>query len=132
MAGNAPKLSCAECHAEHRGRIILTAASTKSCAQCHAELSLAGNDSHFARHIRSFTNGHPEFAALRAAANGVSSGSAGGDPGTIKLNHALHMKAIRRGPTGPMVQLEGSDCHRPSQPTDSHWEDGDPADAEPM
>src|SRR5260221_10549932 len=124
-AGNAPKLSCAECHAEHRGRIILTAASTKSCAQCHAELSLAGNDSHFAKHIRSFANGHPEFAAVRTAANGAASSSAGNDPGTIKLNHALHMKAIRRGPTGPMVQLDCSDCHRPSQTADSHWEYGD-------
>jgi hypothetical protein len=33
------------------------------------------------------------------------------DSGTIKLNHALHMRLIRRGPTGPMVQLDCVNCH---------------------
>ena len=34
------------------------------------------------------------------------------DPGTIKLNHALHMRPIRSKPNGPEVQLECGDCHR--------------------
>lgn len=34
------------------------------------------------------------------------------DPATIKLNHAIHMKPIRRGPNGPDVQLECGNCHR--------------------
>ncbi len=34
-------------------------------------------------------------------------------PGTVKLNHAIHMQPIRRGPTGPTVQLGCADCHRP-------------------
>ncbi|HKT45905.1 MAG TPA: hypothetical protein VJP87_00135, partial [Candidatus Acidoferrales bacterium] len=53
--------------------------------------------------------GHPEFAALR-----TTGGVAASDPGTIKVNHALHMKLIRRGPMGPMVQLECGNCHRPA------------------
>src|SRR5260221_2046011 len=56
-AGNAPKLSCAECHAEHRGRIILTAASTKSCAQCHGNLAAAKGTTDFAKRISSFQDG---------------------------------------------------------------------------
>jgi len=34
--------------------------------------------------------------------------------GTIQLNHAIHLKPIRRGPNGPIVQLECDDCHRPA------------------
>ena len=36
------------------------------------------------------------------------------DPSTIKLNHAIHLKPIRRGPTGPTVHLDCADCHRPA------------------
>jgi hypothetical protein len=32
---------------------------------------------------------------------------------SVRLNHAIHMKLIRRGPTGPAVQLDCADCHRP-------------------
>src|SRR5947207_3493863 len=38
-ASNSPKPACAECHAEHRGHVNLSAAKTKSCAECHADLS---------------------------------------------------------------------------------------------
>jgi hypothetical protein len=117
---NAPKLACAACHAEHRGKENLTLVGARRCAECHGDLLEAGVASHFARNIRSFADGHPEFVALRAE-NGI----APRDPGTIKLNHALHMQAIRRGPTGPLVQLNCSDCHRPSLTTDTHWEYGD-------
>jgi len=119
-ASTAPKQACAECHAEHRGRARIAAASTQDCARCHADLNVAGPGSHFAKKIASFAHGHPEFAALRDTA-----GSAAPDPGKIKLNHALHMKAIRRGPTGPDVQLDCSDCHRPSASTDAKWKFGD-------
>jgi len=100
------KLACAECHAEHRGRVNLAATRNQSCAQCHGELSVANRETKYFKQIRSFEDGHPEFATLRFAA-----GTAPGDSGTIKLNHALHMRAIRRGPTGPMVQLECMNCH---------------------
>jgi hypothetical protein len=107
------KFACADCHVEHRGRVRLVATRNQSCAQCHGDLSVANGISTYARHIRSFKDGHPEFAALRPVA-----GMAPDDGGTIKLNHALHMRAIRRGPTGPMVQLDCQNCHTPGA-TDS-------------
>ena len=97
-------IGCASCHTEHRGRVNLMAASNQSCAQCHGNLRTSGGADHFVSGIYSFEDGHPEFAALRDKA---------GDPGTIKLNHAIHLKPIRRGPNGPNVQLECGDCHRP-------------------
>jgi hypothetical protein len=103
------KVACAECHSEHRGRVNLLATSNENCAQCHSDLRAYGGTSNYSNAIHDFANGHPEFAAVRA-----QSGSKPTDPGTIKLNHALHMKLIRRGPTGPMVQLECSNCHRPA------------------
>ena len=103
------KIACAECHSEHRGRINLLAASNANCDQCHSDLKANGGTSNYANAIRSLADGHPEFAVLRS-----SGGSKPSDPGTIKLNHALHMKLIRRGPTGPLVQLECGNCHRPA------------------
>jgi hypothetical protein len=100
------KLACAECHVEHRGRVNLAAAKNQSCARCHGDLPAANRDSKYAKHIRSFEDGHPEFATLRSVA-----GTAPSDGGTVKLNHALHMRLIRRGPSGPMVQLDCVNCH---------------------
>jgi len=57
----------------------------------------------YATHIYSLADGHPEFTAVRTGAR---------DPGTIRVNHALHMKPIRSRPNGPNVQLECGDCHR--------------------
>ncbi len=98
------ELRCAECHTEHRGRVNISAASNQSCAECHSELGPNGGTSRYASNIRSFEDGHPEFTALRNR----------GDPYTVRLNHAIHMKPIRRGPTGPAVQLTCGDCHRPA------------------
>ena len=105
----AKSLACATCHTEHRGRVNIAATSNQACAECHADLRDAGGRSHYTDSIRSFEDGHPEFTALRPVA-GISAN----DPGTIKLNHAIHMKPIRRGPTGPTVQLECGNCHRPT------------------
>jgi hypothetical protein len=91
---------CAFCHREHRGKANLAATSNENCAVCHERLQTSPGV-----HIISFEDGHPEFAALRGQAK---------DPGTIKLNHSIHMKPIQRGPNGPMVQLECGDCHRPA------------------
>jgi hypothetical protein len=99
--------ACATCHTEHRGRINIAAASNQACAECHGDLRAAGGTSSYANAIRSFADGHPEFAALRSLAGLTAS-----DTGTIKLNHAIHMKPIRRGPNGPSVQLECGNCHR--------------------
>jgi len=99
--------NCATCHLEHRGRVNIRAASNEACAECHENLRLAAGTLHYAGRIRTFEDGHPEFAALRPVA-----GVPARDHTTIKLNHALHLKAIRQGPNGPMVQLECGDCHR--------------------
>ncbi|MDP9339609.1 MAG: cytochrome c3 family protein [Acidobacteriota bacterium] len=96
---------CASCHTEHRGRINIAAVSEKSCAACHADLKTSATLAHYSAHINSLADGHPEFAALRESRR---------DPSTIKLNHAIHMKPIRRGPTGPIIQLACGDCHRPA------------------
>jgi hypothetical protein len=98
-------LECSACHMEHRGRVNIKAASNQSCAECHADLKAASGTLRLASHIHSFEDGHPQFAALREG---------GSDPGTIKLNHAVHMKPIRQGPTGPIVNLECGNCHRPT------------------
>jgi len=97
--------ACATCHMEHRGRIQLNAASNQSCAECHAQLRVSSGPLHYASNIASLESGHPEFSALLRNAK---------DPGTILLNHAVHMKPIRQGPNGPIVQLDCSDCHRPA------------------
>jgi hypothetical protein len=101
------ELACAECHSEHRGRVNLSAPSDQACAECHSDLKIQGNSAKFAPHIRSFEDGHPEFAVLRSVAGITAS-----DSGTIRLNHAIHMKPIRRGPNGPNVELECGNCHR--------------------
>jgi len=103
---------CATCHTEHRGRINPVAVSNASCGQCHGDLKASGGADHFSSGIYSFEDGHPEFASLRENAR---------DPGTIKLNHAIHMRPIRRGPNGPSVQLECEDCHRPQTAQAANW-----------
>ena len=95
---------CISCHSEHRGRINISAPSNESCARCHSDLRTHGGPSNYANQIQSFEDNHPQFAALREGAR---------DPGTIKLNHAIHMKPIRLGPNGPSEQLDCGNCHLP-------------------
>lgn len=99
---------CSSCHEEHRGRARLAATSDADCAQCHANLRTTGAPTKFVRDITYFGAGHPEFAAVRPG---------NVDPGTIKLNHMVHMKKNLAGPNGP-VQLDCDDCHRPPNSTD--------------
>jgi hypothetical protein len=107
-ANSTKSLQCAACHVEHRGRINISAASNQACAECHGELKTSEPETRFASHINNLDDGHPEFAALRPVASAPAI-----DPGTIKLNHALHMRPIRRSPNGPLVSLECGNCHRP-------------------
>ncbi|HEX4074323.1 MAG TPA: hypothetical protein VHX49_02880 [Candidatus Acidoferrales bacterium] len=96
--------SCASCHVEHRGRMRLASTADASCTQCHADLRTSGAATPYAKEITEFTSdGHPEFAPLRAGFR---------DPGTIKLNHAIHLKAGLIGPNNTRVQLDCDDCHR--------------------
>jgi len=105
--------ACAACHTEHRGRINILAASNQACAECHANLEATSGKSFYASHIRSFEDGHPNFDAADKT---------NCDPGTIKLNHWLHMKPIRRASSEPNVQLDCGDCHRtPAGAAKSTW-----------
>jgi hypothetical protein len=95
---------CAGCHVEHRGKVKLSAASNEACAMCHRELQSKGPpNTPYAIHIVDFETTHPDFRAVAQTNH---------DPGTIKLNHMLHMKPIRSAPNGPNVQLTCGDCHR--------------------
>jgi hypothetical protein len=104
--------SCASCHTDHRGAIRLAATSDSNCAQCHAQLSVRGGATTFVRNITSFENNHPEFAVLR---------SSRGDPGTIQLNHYLHLQPNLLGPNGRRVQMVCTDCHRSAADAGRPW-----------
>src|SRR5258707_2343822 len=84
---------CTACHVEHEGAFRLAETSDASCTQCHADLKVKEGKIDFALNIKSFSSGHPEFAAIRP-------GHAP-DPGTIKLNHQIHLKADLAGPAAP-------------------------------
>jgi hypothetical protein len=105
--------ACASCHVEHRGHLRLAVTADITCTQCHANLHTTGAATRFTSDITRFNGGHPEFAILR---------DGGSDPGTIKLNHAVHLKSNLRGPNGP-VQLDCDDCHRTLRP-ESGWRFG--------
>jgi hypothetical protein len=110
--------NCASCHEEHRGHLRLAATSNTSCTQCHANLHTAGGTTPFAHTVTRFDGDHPEFAAVRFANS---------DPGTIKFDHAVHLKHNLRGPNG-LADLDCQDCHRPAA-SDSKWKYGTKGDA---
>jgi hypothetical protein len=104
--------NCSSCHVEHRGHARLAETSDADCSQCHADLRTNGEPTKFVRDIENFGSGHPQFAALR-------SGSP--DPGTIKLNHAVHMKKNLKGPNGEPEQMDCDDCHRTPDAAGGRW-----------
>ncbi len=97
---------CADCHVEHKGLMRLANTTDRACTQCHADLKVKDKNAplRFGANISAFDRTHPEFAAVRQGHPA--------DPGTIKLNHEVHLKKDLRGPHGP-VQLKCGDCHRP-------------------
>ena len=107
--------SCASCHVEHRGRMRLAATADQSCTQCHADLRTNGKATSYATDITAFNSDeHPEFRPLRTGYR---------DPGTIKLDHAIHLKAGLIGPNNTRVQLDCDDCHR-ANVADQSWRFG--------
>jgi hypothetical protein len=108
--------SCASCHADHRGAIRLAATSDANCTQCHADLATRGSSTSFVRNIGSFESNHPEFVALRSGRR---------DPGTIQLNHYLHLQPNLLGPNGSRVQMVCADCHRSAADAGGPWPYGD-------
>jgi hypothetical protein len=107
--------ACANCHVEHRGQMRLAATANESCAQCHANLQTRGIQTSYVRNITAFSDAsHPEFAALRVGYI---------DPGTVKLNHAVHLKTGLKGPNGQPVQLDCDSCHA-SKTANQAWRYG--------
>lgn len=96
--------ACSSCHTEHTGSQSLRQVAAGNCTQCHAS-----GVPHF-QPVAAFPEGHPEFRPLQ---DGV------GDPGSIALNHAVHLRPIH-GPKG-MVKLECNDCHRTAADAAAPW-----------
>jgi hypothetical protein len=108
--------ACASCHADHRGAVRLAATSDSSCTQCHAGLTVRGSNSEVVRSVTSFETDHPEFAVLRSQRP---------DPGTIQLNHSVHLQPNLLGPNSSRVQLACADCHRLAADAGAPWPYGD-------
>jgi hypothetical protein len=100
--------ACSSCHIEHRGRLRLAATADNGCTQCHNNLKANDGTPSYDPHISNFDHGHPQFAVLRQKQS---------DPGTIRLNHYVHLQPTLRGPAGA-VQMECYDCHRPLNSND--------------
>ncbi|MGH9773667.1 MAG: hypothetical protein ACRD50_01835 [Candidatus Acidiferrales bacterium] len=92
---------CAECHVEHRGRLVQIAhVRDANCALCHASLEPA---------VSRFNN-HPGFVLPQT------------DPGTVKLNHKAHLaqsltcdQCHHTGIADPNAcKPQGANCDRPS------------------
>jgi len=103
--------TCASCHLDHRGPTRLAETSDASCTQCHATLHTKARPPRF-ENVGAFQTNHPEFAALRRKRT---------DPGTIKLNHEVHLAPNLRGPDGKPVLMQCSDCHRTAAFTHEPW-----------
>jgi len=103
IAADVPE--CGYCHLEHRGRVRLVATPDGTCARCHADLKTSGAPATVVKSISSFNTDHPEIAIFREHRK---------DPGTIRVNHFVHMKPNLLGPHGA-VQLECADCHKQLQ-----------------
>lgn len=86
--------NCSSCHVEHESSTRLAAVRDVQCVACHGDLKttakaahpagcLAGPEHAIAPSIRSFEEGHPEFAIL---AKGVK------DPTALQFNHGVHLR----------------------------------------
>ena len=102
-ANMTPSPSCSSCHQEHRGRVQIATTDDGFCVQCHADLKTTHGDAKVAKKVRAFPSGHPEFASVKTGTR---------DPGTLRFNHAVHMKDTLRGPSGP-EKLDCVGCHKP-------------------
>ncbi len=100
---------CADCHVDHTGAARLAAVADKSCTNCHSDLKVTGGPQKFKEHISNLAD-HPEITAVR---DGHPP-----DPGTIKLNHKVHLKKDLRGAQGKLVQMVCADCHHMDMPAD--------------
>jgi hypothetical protein len=97
--------TCGSCHTEHVGAMHLAATADSSCSQCHAKLQPRGGVLQVAASVTSFAGDHPDFRPLRASSDADKRAAT-----SLVFNHAEHLKAGLRGPTGP-VSLNCASCH---------------------
>lgn len=95
--------ACSSCHVEHRGWPRLAETADSGCTQCHGNLKTLDGTPRYDPHVSGFDREHPQFAELRQGQR---------DPGTIRLNHYVHLQPTLRGPAGA-AQMDCYDCHRP-------------------
>ncbi len=93
---------CSSCHIEHQGRVRLSATASSGCAQCHSNVHTNDGQVNIVSKVSGWDHDHPQFAAMRPGAT---------DPGTIRVNHFVHLRSGLPGPNGP-VQMVCDDCHR--------------------
>ena len=99
---------CVDCHKEHRSETELTTKASGLCLSCHGDFDKFGSDVG-APSIKGFEN-HPEFKIREGSQKVSLDNPAVKDPGTIKLNHAVHLNAGLRSPEGP-ITLTCTSCH---------------------
>src|SRR5262249_9066092 len=77
---------CVDCHREHRGHAALIRVDDRRCVDCHADLKREdGTPPAYEPNISAFLEGkHPQFRWW--------SGGKLKDPGTLRFNHAVHLK----------------------------------------
>jgi len=112
--------ACSDCHFEHRGRERLTLVSNTSCVVCHGDLQVkGGGPPAYARNISAFPEQHADFSVSLLGGQRVPLTEAvtrHADPGTVKLNHAFHLKPglITNGPQ-KRETLSCESCHHPGE-----------------
>jgi len=113
--------ACVDCHSEHSGDRNLIMYHSGLCVSCHGDNSGALSDRDILK-VASFDL-HPQFRPSFLTESGAATnGSNFGierisldernikDLGTLKLNHAVHLKEGILGADGP-VTLSCADCH---------------------
>lgn len=104
---------CGSCHTEHRRLRELDLVPDSACVSCHRDLQVeTGATPRFASRVTGFGTDHPELAIwVRGRRLPLSDPEARtSDPGTLGLNHQLHLKPGLLGPDG-RVTLECESCH---------------------
>lgn len=104
---------CATCHREHLGRPVLTHVGDSHCTACHANQQTRSGRSTFASQVSSFPGHHPDFGQWRK--DPIK------DTGTIRFNHAVHLKpegilvpaTTPPGERPTMRRLDCTSCHQP-------------------
>lgn len=95
--------TCATCHVEHQGHVVLAALGDVHCTQCHADLQTkTGTPSPFEPKIRDFATTHPEFAVTVRENDTIrrvrlDRTAELKDTAQVLLNHQKHLKAGLKG-----------------------------------